>query len=128
MGDYITKTREKVSRYSNILVIIFAAFLLISLVRNINRINKAGKRIEEKSFKVQDLAEDNEKLKRQLEEIESTEYIEKQIRNNLGMAREGEIVIVLPEDDVLRVYAPEEFVEEDVVPVPNWVKWKNLFI
>ena len=128
MGEYIKGIKEKVSRYSNLLVILFALFLVLSLFRNVNRINKARARIEEKNVDVQELAKDNEKLKRRIEEIESTEYIERQIRDNLGMVREGEVVIILPEDDVLRALAPEVFVEVEDAPQANWEKWKDLFL
>ena len=128
MGEYIFGLKEKVSRYSNLLVILFALFLLLSLFRNVNRINKARARIGEKNVDVYELAEDNEELKRRIEEIESTEYIERQIRDNLGMVREGEVVIILPEDDVLRDLAPEVLVEKEDIPYANWEKWKNLFL
>jgi cell division protein FtsB len=128
MGEYILGIKEKVGRYSNLLVILFALFLVLSLFRNVNRINKARERIEEKNVDVQELAEDNEELRRRIEEIESTEYIERQIRDNLGMVKEGEVVIILPEDDVLKALAPEMFVEIEDTPQANWEKWKDLFL
>ena len=128
MGEYILGLKDKVSRYSNLMVILFALFLVLSLFRNVNRINKARARIGEKNIDVQELAEDNEELKKRIEEIESTEYIERQIRDNLGMVREGEIVIILPEDDVLRGLAPEVLIEKEDIPYANWEKWKNLFL
>lgn len=128
MGKYILGIKERVSRYSNLLVILFALFLVLSLFRNVNRINKARARIGEKNVDVQELAEDNEELRRRIEEIESTEYIERQIRDNLGMVKEGEVVIILPEDDVLRSLAPEVFVEVEDIPQANWEKWKDLFL
>lgn len=128
MSEYILRIKENISRYSNLLVILFALFLIISLFRNVNRINKARDRIGEKNVDVQELAEDNEELKRRIEEIESTEYIERQIRDNLGMVKEGEIVIILPEDDVLRDLAPEVLTEKEDIPYANWEKWRNLFL
>ena len=128
MSEYLLGIKEKIQRFSNLLVILFALFLILSLFRNVNRINKARARIEEKNVDVQELAVDNEELKRRIEEIESAEYIERQIRDNLGMVKEGEVVIILPEDDVLRGLAPEVLVEKEDIPYANWEKWKNLFL
>jgi len=128
MGEYIQRIKEKLRRFSNLMVILFALFLVVSLIRNANRINKARARIEEKNVDVHELADDNEELKRRIEEIESIEYIERQIRDNLGMVKEGEVVIILPEDDILRGLAPEVYVEAEDIPQANWEKWKELFL
>jgi len=127
MDNRLIHLKEKVSRVSNYLIIAFILFLALSLVRNWNRIQSAQERIDEKGEKVQKIAQDNEDLKVKIDEIESAAYIEKQIRDNLGLAREGEIIIVLPDDEVLRSLAPSDFEEEEELPEPNWVKWKKLF-
>ena len=66
-------------------------------------------------------------MQEKLDKVQSEEFIEKQLRDILGMVREGEIVIILPEDDIVRSFAPKFEKEEEVLPDPNWKKWLKLF-
>lgn len=67
-------------------------------------------------------------LQEKLKVTQSEVYLEEQLRNKLGLAREGEIVLVLPPDEELRKLAPELGREEQFVPKSNWQKWMDLFI
>ena len=44
------------------------------------------------------------------------------------MAKEGEIVVILPDEHILRKLAPDREIEEEVLPDPNWKKWMKLFL
>lgn len=111
-----------------ILLVIFIIMLGASFVRNISRIVSIERRVKEKEERVERLKEKKKKLKKRLEEVTSDSYIEKQLRDSLGLVKKGEIVIVLPDKEVLRSLAPEIEEEEDVLPDPNWKKWLNLFM
>ncbi len=43
------------------------------------------------------------------------------------MAKEGEIIIVLPDEEILGTLAPNLEEEEEALPDPNWKKWLKLF-
>jgi len=77
---------------------------------------------------VEKLKVKNSELQKKIEELGSEVYIESQIRNNLGLVKEGEIVVVLPDPELLRKLAPVYEKEEKESPVVNWKKWLNLFI
>jgi 2-phospho-L-lactate guanylyltransferase (CobY/MobA/RfbA family) len=77
---------------------------------------------------VKELQRENRKLKRDLQEKESEEFIEKELRNKLNLAKKGEIVVVLPDEEILRKLAPERVEEEEALPDPNWKKWLKLFL
>lgn len=66
-------------------------------------------------------------LEKQLSETESSQFVDKQLRDKLGFAKEGEVVIVLPEQNELKKLAPPKIIEEEYVPQANWEKWKKLF-
>ena len=121
------KLREKftfVRRY----FIFFVIFLLtLSLIRNISDIKRGQGEIEEGKAKVKELEKKREELKKKLEFVKSEEFVESQLRDKLGLSKEGEIVIVLPDDEILRKLAPKEEEEEEVLPDPNWKKWVKLF-
>ena len=107
-----------------------ALFLILasSLIKSIKRIKMGDDLINKTSLKLEKLDEENKKLAEQAEIIQSEEFMEKQLRDKLGLAKEGEIVLVLPEDDILRKLAPIIPEEEDFKPKPNWQKWVDLFI
>jgi cell division protein FtsB len=104
------------------------AFLLISTIRNINRVAGIRTQVEKERQRVEKMQADNAKLEEQIAETQGSDFIEKQIRNKLGLAKVGEAIVVLPDEEILRKLAPQITSEEDVLPDPNWKKWLKLFI
>lgn len=123
----VEKLKEKSKAYSNYLFIFIFLLMLTSLIRNILRAVEADKRIEKMQSRVGKLKEENEALKEELAVTKSEESIEKQLRDKLGLAKEGEIVIVLPDEEILESLAPSLEEEEETLPDPNWKKWLKLF-
>jgi cell division protein FtsB len=119
--------KRKVERYSVFFLVFFCLVLLLSLARNVLRIRKSGLKISEAQQKVDKLKVENQELQQKLSEVTQGDYIEKQLRDKLGMAKEGEIVVVLPDDETLRKLAPRPVEEEETLPDPNWKKWVHLF-
>jgi len=119
--------KKKLSDYSKYLLIFGVVIVAISLVRNIIRTINIRNRIKEEEKKVEVLQKEKDELEKKVVEAESDAYIEKQLRDKLGLAKEGEIVLVLPEDEILRKIAPIINEEEDILPDPNWKKWFKLF-
>ena len=103
-------------------------FLSLSLIRNIIKISQAGKRIEEESRKVSKLEEENTELKKEIGEVSSEDYIEKELRDKLGLTKEGETIMVLPDESVIKSLAPKPEKEEETLPDPNWKRWLKLFL
>lgn len=115
------------SRLVNYGLLILLAVLILSLTRNIYRMKETSSHIIEANDKLAELKLANEELNNKLDYVTSDIYLEKEARNKLGLAKEGEIVLVLPEDEILRRLAPnyEEFSEK--LPDPNWKKWWEMF-
>ena len=126
-NNFIEKAKSKLKSYYIYLAIFLGFLLLLSFVRNITKISDARKRIEKAESRVEKLGKENEEMERKLAEVKGEEYIEKQLRNNLGLAKEGEIVVVLPDEEILRKIAPSVPEEEDILPDPIWKKWLKLF-
>ncbi len=114
--------------YFNYFIIILALFLTVSLIGNIASTQNTLKSVEKKEKEVQALADRNSELKKTLERVQSEAFIEKQIRDQLGLAREGEIVLVLPDENVLKSLVPKLPQEEEELPDPIWRKWLKLFL
>ena len=119
--------KTKLIKYSKYLIIAFFILMATSLIRNILRIRQSGGRINRAEEKVEELKQKNQELAQQLETIKSDQYIEKQIRDNLGLVKEGEVMIILPEDEILDKLAPVDMEEQNILPDPNWKKWLKLF-
>ena len=114
---------RKNKAYYAYLAIFVGILFLLSLIRNVSKIGEARKRIDKASEKVEKLREENEEIKRRLAEVKGEEYIEKQLRDKLGLAKEGEIVVVLPDEETLRKIAPSIPEEEEVLDAKT--VWKE---
>lgn len=121
---YITKKYPKISKT----VLILVAFLLsLSLLKNFRKTLDVQDQIERERRKVEDLKQENELLRKEVEKVTSDTHIEKQLRDKLGLAKEGEYVVVLPDDEIVKKLAPRLVFEEDTKPLENWRKWLLLF-
>jgi len=124
----IENIKIKLHKISNYILVIFLIMLVLSLVRNIIKTRKANNLILEKESKVDKIRQENADLEKKIAEMKSPEYIERQIRNNLGLVKEGEVVIILPDEETLRSLAPKDEEEEEILPDPNWKRWLKLFL
>ena len=120
--------KDKVSDYLKYLILLGLIVVASSLVRNIFKAISIRKRIEIEKDEIQALERQKQELEQKVAESESNEFIEKQLRDKLGLAKEGEIVLVLPEEEILKKIAPVIETEEDVLPDPTWKKWFKLFL
>lgn len=125
--NLLKSVKDKLQRYLNYVLIFISILLMVSLVRNIIRINNVNQSIKEEEEKIEKIRQENEELKAKLEILRSDEYKEKQLRDKLGLAKEGELIVVLPDDEILRSLAPKIEEEEEFLPDPNWKKWMKLF-
>ena len=126
--DIVSKITNKLKVYLNYAVLLIVISLFFSLLRNISRIKKTNLRVKEAEERVEKLREENRDLEVKLEEVQSVQFTEKQVRDKLGLAKEGEVVVVLPDDEILRKLAPKHEEEEAELPDPNWRVWLDLFL
>ncbi len=108
-------------------ILVFAVIVLLLLGFNsFNRIMSlqgTSKNVAKEEAQLDALRQENSSLKQELEYKKSQRFAEQEIRNKLGLAKEGEQVIVLPKKD-------DEASSGDVVnkkQLPNWKKWQKLF-
>lgn len=119
--------KTKLKRYSKYFFLLLAFLFLVSLVRNVLKITEAKKSIDEARASVSKLTKENSDLKEKLLAVQSESYTEKQLRDKLGMAKEGETIVVLPDKEAIRQIAPKVEEEEEVLPDPIWRRWLKLF-
>lgn len=104
------------------------AALLVSTVKNVNRVIGIREQVREEQERVEKMQADNAKLQVQIAEAQGSDFIEKQIRDKLGLSREGEAIVVLPDESIVRSFAPTTTTSEETLPDPNWKKWLKLFM
>lgn len=106
-----------------------AVFMILasSLIKSLNRIKMGDAVIQKTKVKIESAEAENQKLADQLKVTQSQEFMEKQLRDKMGLAKEGEIVLVLPEADIVRKLAPQISEEEEAKPKSNLEKWMELF-
>jgi len=113
--------KKRLIRY---LILILGIYLVIVLSRELFNLLKKGERIEKMEEKIEGLKMKNQESKERLEYVKSEEFVEKEVRDKLNMAKEDEVIVVLPEGLELRDQQLEASSEEDW---PNWKRWLKLF-
>lgn len=112
---------------TNIIIIIVIIILTLSLIGSITRILSANQKLTQAKSKILAAQKEQEDLQKKVAEAKSSEFVEKEARNKLGLAKEGEIIVVLPDTQTLKLLAPTHKKEENFLPDPNWKKWAKLF-
>lgn len=106
----------------NLFIIIVGLLLIVNLTRSISQLVKSWEKVDQVKKETVMIQKKNEELKVKLQEAQSREFIEKIARDKLGLAKEGETVVILP------VRPPEA--DSGQAPhenIPNWQKWWKLF-
>ena len=128
MKNILEKVKIKAKTLLGLAAWVLALFLLVSTVRNIGRVRSINSAVQAEKDKVEKMKEENAALEAQIAETQGSAFIEKQIRDKLGLAKEGEAIVVLPDAEILKKLAPQTPVEQNSLPDPNWRKWVKLFI
>ena len=128
MKKILEKVKIKAKTLLGLAAWVLALFLLVSTIRNIGRVRSINSAVQAEKDKVEKMKEENAALEAQIAETQGSAFIEKQIRDKLGLAKEGEAIVVLPDAEILKKLAPRTPVEQNSLPDPNWRKWVKLFI
>lgn len=119
-------SRLKENGFLSRLMFIVGVLLLWSLIGNFLDFKGAYRRVEEAGEILEREEVKNRELNERLSEVQREEYIEKVIRDELNMQKEGEMVVVLS-DDVTKVDVfGQENKSEIVEGKENWEKWFDL--
>lgn len=103
--------------------ILIAVVLGVNSARKILSFHGTSEKVNEAQVRLEDLKRENEGLKNELEYKKGDEFKEKEIRNRLGLAKEGEAVVIVPKDGDERLTTNDE----SSLKKTNWEKWRELF-
>jgi cell division protein FtsB len=98
-------------------IFIFTLWLIFSVARQVYSLFKAGERVSQAEQKLSQLKLEEESLRKELTFRESEEFIEKEARDKLGLAKEGETIAILPKK------LQEEPQPKETPQVSNLSRW-----
>ncbi len=115
---------HKMISYGLWLMIVILGF---SVIQNIGKFLQIKSDIRSEQAKIAKIQEQNQTLEKQLASSQDLSFVEKQVRDKLGLAKPDEAIVVLPDEDTLRKLAPQNSSENNSLPDPNWKRWEKLF-
>lgn len=102
-------------------VIILALYLIVTTIQSIFDLWKAGDKLTAREKRVEVLKKEQEELLRQKAVVNNPNFWEKVARDQLGLSKPGEEMIIIPQDllkDNTPIILPDT--------TPNWRKWTRL--
>ncbi len=106
--------------------IVVCIAIFYSLGKQITDSLQAGSRVDAEVEKLTQLQKKNEELKNRLSEVNSLPFLEAQARNKFNMARNGETVVVIPQEEIDKILGAQKQVILE--KIPNWQGWLRLFV
>lgn len=120
--------KGKFEKLKGYLMLLLALVLVISIARNIEKVFQIRRQVEDVRQKIEKQKAENDEIAKKVAETGGPEFVERQVRDKLGLVKAGETIVVLPDADTVRSLAPKPPTENDDLPDPNWKKWLKLFI
>jgi len=102
-------------------MLVIGCLLLWSLIRGFWGFRKAYKRVDEAKEILKAEEVKNLRLENKLEEVQKEDYLERVIRNELNMQKEGETVVVLPNNGSLKILDISLPIEQEKEPREKWL-------
>ncbi|NMC36566.1 hypothetical protein GYA49_05990 [Candidatus Beckwithbacteria bacterium] len=105
--------------------------LIVSIIQNSFDMVKAQQRLSDAQTKVKQLQKQKQELFFGQNKTQSSDFLEKQIRDKLKLVKPGEALVVLPstlqnksEEKLYKYHASEEMAQ---IITPTWRLWWQLF-
>lgn len=111
------------------IMIIGAIVVTFSVFRNATYLIKSQNELAGAQAKLKSQQAEFDHLQQTVSQMSTDTYQETIMRDKLGLAKEGEQVIFLPEDTQLIALSPrKKQLTQVALPDPNWKKWAKLFL
>jgi cell division protein FtsB len=118
------KDKDSKSKWFFGVILVLCWLLIVSLVKDFERVKTGFKRIDEANLKLANEEAKNLALQKKMAYAQSDSYKEKIVREKLNLQKPGEIVVVLPSNAINSKPGDEvETVSEPKKELKNWEKW-----
>ncbi len=111
-----------VSKALKLILLFFLIFVIVSLLQNTIRLVEKGLVVRKEQQSLEKLREKNQQLRAQFDYVKTSDFLEQEARNSLGLTKD-ESVLILPADFLFREKAKKES-NNQVTP---WRQWWELF-
>lgn len=103
-------------------ITLLCLYLIVTTSQAIVDLWRAGDKLIRREKELAALEAAQKELLKEKKRVESPEYLEKVARNQLGLSKPGEEVVIVPQDLLAQgpVASPDA--------TPNWKKWVNLVL
>jgi len=112
-------------KWKSYLVLIVGLLVIWWLGKDLVELIDQNQRLEDLDERYEEAKKENEYLLAELNWVGSDEFIEEEARNKLGLGKEGEVFLVLPDGVGNRQQATGDNSEEGE---SNWRAWFKLFV
>ena len=102
--------------------VLVSIILVVNSTKRILTFRATSMKVTEVQTRLDELRRENEAFKKELEYKKSDEFAEEEIRNKLGLVKEGESVVIIPKEE-----NPQLTTDSGQLTKPNWEKWRDLF-
>lgn len=109
------------------IILIGALILSVMLIKNIIGIASVRNRVSDAQKQVNMLENEQNQLRKKLESASSEAFVEEVARDKLGLAKAGETVVVLPDENFLKSLSPGLEFGKTEPEKANWQKWMERF-
>ncbi len=109
-------------RVFQLIITVICLIAVVTLSRSIIDLVKRRDVIKEREAALLRVEAENAKLKSELNQVQSPEFIERQAREKLGLVKEGEAVVFLPQSS-----ESGSLEAQTDGNLPNWKEWWKLF-
>ena len=104
-------------------LLIFLLLAVISLSQNIINLINRGLVLEREKTDLEALRKEKQRLEAELGYMKTNEFLEREARDNLGLVREGETVVILPLESRDGRDGVQQGGNQEI---PNWKQWWKL--
>jgi cell division protein FtsB len=108
-----------------VVFLVISGLMLVSLYKGISDLTGTKDRFEKAEAEVARLEEKRQIIEEQISGSSQEIVKEKVIRDELGLAKPGEIVVILPED--IGETALNSNQNQKDQQIPNWKRWTQVF-
>jgi len=106
-------------------VILLGLMIVYNLLMQITNAVRSSERLSGAADKVYQLEIENRQLKSKLTQIQSPQFIEEQARNQLGLGKAGETIVVIAEEKLKQILEVSQSAQQ--VRLPNFLGWWRVF-
>ena len=105
-------------------LLIFLLLAVISLSQNIINLINRGLVLEQEKIDLEALKKEKQRLEAEFEYMKTSGFLEREARDNLGLVRKGETVVILPSESE---DGRDGMQQGNNQGISNWKQWWQLF-